>query len=529
MNSSDLIRMCAGLATVVASWALSSAVAAADLETAARGASIAGIEQAFAEHRYGVADLAGYYIERIGAIDHNGPALHAIIEINPDWASLARDLDNELQSGGRTIDKALLGVPIVLKDNIDTADRMHTTAGSLALLYSSPRRDAFIVRRLRAAGALILAKGNMDEWAGMRDFDSIGGWSGRGGQTHNPYNPARTPGGSSGGPAVAVAADLAAIAIGTDTTGSIIVPASMNGVVGIRPTVGLVSREGIVPIGASHDTAGPLARTVADAAALLTVIAGYDPDDPATARLKDQPPPDFRLALKADSLKGARIGVLREFIHPTVHMVFDQALAALRAQGAVLIDVAFPNKGKLDDDDETVQEYEFKDQIARYLATRRGPGPKNLAELIAFDSRHAAEEMPYFGQDVFTSSQNRGPLTDQAYRDAFERLRRLAGPEGIDAVLNKDHLDALVVSSADPARMIDYITGQHYSPGTGFTSTPAAAGYPIVSVPMGLVHGMPVGLSFVGTAWTESKLLGLAYAFEQATHARRPPGQGVAQ
>jgi len=291
-----------------------------------------------------------------------------------------------------------------------------------------------------------------------------------------------------------------------------------------------VSRSGIVPLAESQDTAGPMTRTVADAAALLTVIAAYDPNDPATAPLKERPPPDYRLALKADSLKGARIGVLRQYVYPRVDELFDRALATLRAQGAVLVDpVAFQNRGKYEDDDEVVEEYEFKDDIGRYLATRVGPGPKDLAGLIAFNTEHAAEEMPYFGQDVFTAAERRGPLTDQVYRDAHQRVRRLTGPEGIDAALNKDHLDALVVSSSGPAPLIDYIArgrpGRRHDPGSGFTRPPAAAGYPIVSVPMGLVHGLPVGLSFVGTAWSESRLIGLAYAFEQASHARRPPGQ----
>ncbi len=523
-----------GLLALVALCTLSPAVSAADMDAAVRDTSIAAIEQALAEHRYRVADLAAYYIARIGALNQNGPALRALLEINPDWQSLARGLDNELGDGDPTTRGMLFGVPVVLKDNIDTADRMRTTAGSLALLDSSPSRDAFIVRRLRAAGALILGKANMSEWAGMRDFNQTAGWTGRGGQTRNPYDPARSPGGSSSGSAVAVAADMSAVAIGTDTAGSIIGPASLNGLVGIRPTVGLVSRSGIIPIAESQDTAGPMTRTVADAATLLTILAGYDPDDPATARLKDRPPPDYRLALKTDSLKGARIGVLRDYVHPGVDEVFERALATLRAQGAVLVDpIAFPSAGKYEDDDETVEEYEFKEDIRRYLATRRGPGPRDLAGLIAFDTEHAADEMPYFGQDVFTASEQRGPLTDQAYRDAHQRVRRLTGPEGIDAALEKDHLDALIVSSAGPAPLIDYIAGGRprgrRDSGVGFTRPPAAAGYPIVSVPMGSVHGLPVGLSWVGTAWSEFQLIGFAYAFEQAAHARRPPGQGVVQ
>jgi amidase len=340
---------------------------------------------------------------------------------------------------------------------------------------------------------------------------------------------------------VAVAADLAEAALGTDTGGSIDGPASVNGVVGIRPTVGLVSRSGVIPISITRDTAGPLARTVADAAAVLTVIAGYDPDDPATLRLKDNPPPDFRQALKADNLKGARIGVLRQYagFDDAVDALLDRAIATLRAQGATVIDpVDIPTKaaidadfrkGKFDSDSEIVQETEFKAAIKTYLATRRGPGPKDLQGLIDFDNTHASQEMPYFGQDVFIHSQQRGPITDPGYLESLERARRLAGPDGIDAALGKDHLDALIAPTGGPAPMIDAISGGGGEGGGHFTELAAAAGYPRMSVPMGQVHGMPVGLEFVGTAWSEFKLIGLAYAYEQAAHARRPPGQGVVQ
>jgi len=495
---------------------------------AAHDVSIAGIEQAYANHRYTVTDLARFYVGRIGAIDQHGPALHAIIEINPDWARLAHDFDNDLKSSPPGSSKPLFGVPVALKDNIDTADRMHTTAGSLALVDSSPQRDAFIVRKLRAAGAFIFAKANLSEWAGQRSNYAAAGWTARGGQTRNPYDPARSPAGSSSGSAVAVAADMSAVAIDTDTGGSIAGPASVNGVVGMRPTLGLVSRSGIIPIAASYDTAGPLTRTVTDAAAVLTVIAGYDPDDPATSRLKDQPPPDFRDALKTDSLKGARIGVLRQYagFNPAVDELFAHALAALAAQGAVLVDpVNIATKGKFEDDTDYVEEFEFKDGIAKYLATRRGPGPKDLAGLIAFNAQHAAEEMPYFGQDEFIASERSGPLTDSKYQEVLERTKRMAGPEGIDAALGKDQLDALIAPTGGLAPLIDYIAGNHGGGGGRFTELAAAAGYPRITVPMGLVHGMPVGITFVGTAWSDFKLVGFAYAYEQASHARRPPGE----
>ena len=514
----------------------------ADLEDVARDATVAGIEQSLARHDYSVTELAAFYVARIGAIDQGGPLLHSIIEINPNWRNLASHMDRELEGGAPAAHPVLFGVPIVLKDNIDTADRMQTTAGSLALLGSLPQRDAFIVRRLRSAGALILGKTNMSEWAGMRAFDQTPGWSGRGGQTRNPYDPARNPGGSSSGSAVAVAADLAALAIGTDTEGSISLPASVNGVVGIRPTIGLVSRSGIIPISVSYDTAGPLARTVADAAAVLTVIAGYDPDDPATAPLKDAPPPDYRRALKADCLDGARIGVLREYadVHPAVVALLDRAIATLRARGATIVDpVNIPTKpdidrdfrahGESNNDTEIVQETEFKHGIERYLAMRRGRGPKDLRQLIDFDDEHAAQEMPYFGQDVFIASQKRGSIDDPVYRAALERSRRLAGPEGIDMALARDHLDALIAPTAGPASPIDYHGADTDLGDEHFMVLASAAGYPRVSLPMGQIHGLPVGITLIGTAWSEFKLVGLAYAFEQAAHARRPPGQGVVQ
>jgi amidase len=536
------IRIGLSLIGLAVSWATSATASGVDMDGVACDTSIAAIEQALSDQGYTVTDLAGYYVRRIGVIDQNGPALHSIVEVNPDWKSLARDMDKELKSRAPSAAQPLFGIPVVLKDNIDTADRMQTTAGSLALLGFSPERDAFIVRRLRAAGALILGKANMSEWAGMRDFNQTAGWAARGGQTRNPYDPSRSPGGSSSGSAVAVAADLTAAAIGTDTGGSISLPASADGVVGIRPTVVLVSRSGIIPISSSYDTAGPLTRTVADAATVLTVISGYDPDDPATARLNGEPPPDFRLALKANSLLGARIGVLREYAHydRTVVELFDRAIATLRARGAIVIDpVSIPTKGAIDDDfqangesnndTEIVQETEFKDGIKRYLVTRHGPGPKDLDGLIDFDNEHAAEEMPYFGQDVFTASQKRGPITDKVYRDALERTRRRAGLEGIDAALGKDHLDALIAPTAGPAAVIDHLySGVGVDEGH-FMMLAAAAGYPRVTVPMGQIHGLPLGITFVGTAWSEFRLIGLAYAFEQAAHARRPPGQGVIQ
>jgi len=467
-----------------------------------------------------VRELARQYLGRIAAIDAAGPALHSVIEVNPDAMKVAAALDSQ-----HAPHPPLFGVPMLLKDNIDTGDRMATTAGSLAMTGFKPAvRDAFIAGRLRAAGALFLGKTNLSEWANFRSTRSSSGWSGRGGQTRNPYALNRNPCGSSSGSGAAVAAGLAVVAIGTETDGSIVCPSSINGLVGIKPTVGLVSRRGIIPISASQDTAGPMARTVTDAALVLTVIAGYDPEDPATLPLKDRAPVDYTHFLDANSLKGVRIGVLRHNagFHEKVDAVFEQALAALRARGAVLVDPAdIPTADKLDADEQVVLEYEMKDGLNRYLATRQGEGPRTLAELITYNQQHAATEMPYFAQELFLRSNARGSLSDLAYVEAHVRAKKLAGPEGIDAALAKDHLDALVAPTQGPAWTTDLINGDHFL--GGVSSPSAVAGYPHVTVPMGLVEGLPVGLSFVGTAWSEGKLISYAYAFEQATHARRAP------
>ena len=481
---------------------------------------IAQLQRGFASGTAGVTLIESHYEARVRALDWSGPGLHSVLELNPDAPAIARRL-----SGGKAPHGLLYGVPVLLKDNIDTADRMHTTAGSLALMGSRPPRDAFLVRRLRAAGAVILGKANLSEWANFRSRHSSSGWSARGGQTRNPYVLDRNPCGSSSGSAVAVAEDLTTVAVATETDGSIVCPASINGIVGLKPTVGLVSRSGIIPISATQDTAGPVARTVTDAAILLSALAGYDPDDPATAPLKDRPPPDYRTALRADSLRGVRIGVLREFagFSDDVDAHFERALEKLRALGAVLVDpVTIATKGRFDDDELTVLQYEFKDGINRYLGLRLGSGPRSLAELIAFNSTHQPQEMPWFGQDQFLDSQRAGSLTDQHYLDARERARRLAGAEGIDATLAKDRLDVLVAPTAGPAWVTDPVDGDHFI-GGDISSPPAVAGYPHITVPMQPVHGLPVGLSFVGPAWSEAALIGYAYAFEQATHHRTSP------
>ncbi len=481
--------------------------------------SVAQVQTALMTHRTTVAAMAQHYLQRIEALDTHGPALHSIIQINPDAAALAAQLDAAPGTG------ILFGVPIVLKDNIETADGMLTTAGSLALVDSKPKRDAFIVRRLRASGALILAKTNLSEWANFRSSRSTSGWSGRGGLTRNPYDTTRNACGSSSGSAVAVAADLAVLAVGTETDGSVVCPASFNGLVGIKPTVGLVSRSGIIPISVKQDTAGPMARSVADAAALLTVLAGYDPDDAATAPLKDAPPPDYRKFLDAGALRGKRIGVVRKLagFDNEVDAVFDRALLVLKARGAIVVDpVELPNADKLSADELTAMLYEFKDGLNRNLAARVGGSPHSLAELIEWNKAHAAREMYWFPQDILVDAQAKGPLTDAAYLQAREKVRRLAGKEGIDAALAHDHLDALVAPTGGPTFVSDLVNGDHIL-GGGIISPPAIAGYPHITVPMGQVHGLPVGLSFVASAFSEPTLIGIAYAYEQASHARRPP------
>ncbi|HEX7916127.1 amidase [Rudaea sp.] len=466
--------------------------------------------------------LAQQHLDRIAAIDKAGPAINAVIELNPDALAIADRLDAARKSG--KVYSPLHGIPVLIKDNIDTADRMHTTAGSLALADSIAAQDATVVAKLRAAGAVILGKTNLSEWANFRSNHSTSGWSGRGGLTKNPYALDRNACGSSSGTGAAIAANLAVAGIGTETDGSIVCPASANGIVGIKPTLGLVSRAGIVPIAHSQDTAGPMARSVADAAILLGAIAGSDSRDAAT-KDADKHRTDYTKALDAKSLHGARIGVVRQFtgFDPATEKLFDAAIARLKAAGAIVVDpVELPNLGKYDDDEGIVLQYEFKADINAYLA-QLAPGAKarSLADLIAFNEAHADGEMSWFGQETFEKSQKRGTLQDKEYLDALARSKRLAGPEGIDAALAKDHLDALIAPTSGPAWTTDLVNGDHFS---GSSSTPAAvAGYPAVTLPMGFVHHLPVGISFFGTAWSDAKLIGYAYAFEQATLARRPP------
>ena len=467
--------------------------------------------------------LTQRYLERIAQLDRQGPALHSVITINPDALALAAALDDErAQAGARG---PLHGIPVLLKDNIDTADRQPTTAGSLALAGTIARHDAFLVEKLRAAGAIILGKANLSEWANFRSTHSVSGWSSVGGQVRNPYALDRNPCGSSSGSAVAVAANLCAAAVGTETDGSIICPAHINGIVGLKPTVGLVSRAGVVPIAHSQDTAGPMARTVTDAAILLGAMVGVDPADPATAASAGHSFDDYTQFLTPAGLRGARLGIARNFFghNPRVDQLIEAAIETMRQLGAEIVDPAnLETVPALEGPELTVLLHEFKAGLNAYLAGR-GPDTtvRSLADVIAFNAGQAARVMPYFGQELLLLAESAGPLSDEAYLQALAESRRLARTEGLDKVLQAHHLDALVAPAGGPAWLTDYVNGDHYA---GGSSSPAAvAGYPSVTVPAGAVYGLPVGISFMAGAWQEPTLLKLAYAFEQATQARRPP------
>jgi amidase len=471
---------------------------------------------------YSSRSVTEMYLARIEAVDRQGPALRSVIELNPEALAIADALDKERKERGPR--GPLHGVPVLIKDNIDTADRMATTAGSLALVGARPPEDAFLVTQLRRAGAVILGKTNLSEWANIRSNHSTSGWSARGGLTKNPYALDRNTSGSSSGSAAAVAANLCAAAVGTETDGSIVSPSSINGIVGIKPTVGLVSRTGVIPISHSQDTAGPMARTVRDAAILLEALAGIDTNDPATSRGRRRPV-DFTHHLTPDALKGARIGVVRKYFGflPAVDEVMKDALGALTAQGAVLVDPAdIATIGKFDDSETTVLRYELKADLNRYLA-RLGPSAPvhSLKEIIEYNERHASTEMPFFGQETFLKAEAKGPLSSKEYLSALQKNHQLARKEGIDEVMDRLKLDALVAPTDGPAWVTDLITGDHY---IGGSSTAAAvAGYPSITVPAGFVFGMPVGISFFGRAWSEASLIRLAFAYEQSTKARRRP------
>jgi len=485
-------------------------------------ATIDGLREKLASGEETARSLAEKYRARIEALDRKGPDLRSVLEINPDALSIAEALDAERKAKGPR--GPLHGIPILVKDNVGTADRMSTAAGSLALEGVAPKEDSFAARRLREAGAVILGKTNLSEWANFRSTHSSSGWSGRGGQCRNPYALDRNPSGSSSGSAAAVSANLAAAAVGTETDGSIVSPASACGLVGVKPTLGLVSRAGIVPIAHSQDTAGPMARTVRDAACLLAAMAGADPADPGTRTAPFRA--EALLSLDPSAIRGARLGVVRKSIfehNAATDRVAEAAFAALKELGAVLVDPA--DIPTIDDFGKTELEvllYEFKADLNAWLAALGPRAPvRTLAELIAWNEKHRDREMPYFGQELFEKAEAKGPLTDAAYRDALAADVQNARAKGIDAAIAKDRLDALICPTGGPAWTTDLVNGD--GNGWGSSTVPAVAGYPHVTVPMGFVFGLPVGLSFFAGEWSEPRLLSYAYAFERATGHRRPP------
>ena len=463
--------------------------------------------------------LTQAYLDRIAAIDDAGPRLDAVIEINPSALADAGRLDRERQSG--TVRGHLHGVPVVIKDNIDIAG-MVNSAGSLALADHRPKQDAFLVGRLRDAGVVILAKTNLSEWANLRSTRSTSGWSSRGGQTKNPYVLDRNPCGSSSGTGAAIAASLAAVGVGTETDGSILCPSAVNGIVGLKPTVGLVSRSGIIPISATQDTAGPMARTVADAALLLNALAGVDAGDDATQARDRSVPPDYTQFLAPDALKGKRLGLLRQAMgyHPDVDALTDKAMAAIKGAGAEIVDVRIPTYEQWNGPELEVLLYEFKDGVNRYLKNSGAPH-QSLADIIAFNRANAATVMPFFGQELFERAQAKGPLTEAAYLEAKARARRLAGPEGLLAALERGKLDALIAPTVSPAWPTDYVLGDHFV-GAGY-GIAAVAGTPSLTVPIGDARGLPIGLTFMGRAYSEPELIGYGFALERLIGARKPP------
>ncbi len=490
--------------------------------------TITDLQDGMKSGQFTARSLVEKYLARIDEIDtphkdNHGPAVNAVIELNPDALAIADALDQEHKSKGPR--GPLHGIPVLIKDNIDTADRMMTTAGSLALVGSKPPKDSFVAQKLRAAGAVILGKTNLSEWANIRSSHSTSGWSGRGGLTKNPYALDRNPCGSSSGTGAGISANLAVAGIGTETDGSIVCPSSSNGLVGIKPTVGLVSRSGIIPISHSQDGAGPMCRTLRDAAILLGALTGNDPDDPATAASAGKSQTDYTQYLDSNGLKGARIGVARKYFgfSDTVDALMEESLAVMKQHGATLVDPAdIPTLGKFDDSELLVFMYELKADLNAYLA-RLGPGAPvhTLQEIIEFNDRNRQKEMPYFGQDLFLKAQSKGPLTDKEYVDALARNHQLARTEGIDAVMDKFHLDALVAPTGGPAWLTDLVNGDHVAGGS--SNAAAVAGYPNINVTAGFLSGLPVGISFFGRAWSEPTLIKLASGFENATKARQAP------
>ncbi|HUF17953.1 MAG TPA: amidase, partial [Thermoanaerobaculia bacterium] len=487
--------------------------------------SIAQLQEAMSSGRLGARQIAEMYLARIEEVDspRGSVGLNAMMELNPDAIAIADQRDRERKEG--FLRGPLHGIPIIIKDNIDTADRMRTSAGSLALAESIAKDDAYIVRRMREAGAVLLGKTNLSEWANFRSTRSTSGWSARGGQTHNPYVLTRNPCGSSAGTGAAVAASLAAAGIGTETDGSVVCPSTSNGLVGLKPTLGLVSRSGIIPIAHSQDTAGTMTRTVSDAAILLSVITGIDARDPLTLASRTRRQHDYTKFLDANGLEGARIGVARQFFgfNPHVDQVMNDAIEVIRGLGATVIDPAnIETHGQFNASEYEVLLYEFKADLNAYLAGIDSKIPhRTLADLIRFNEENKDREMPFFGQEIFLMAEEKGPLTDRSYRDALAKNLRLTRKEGIDATLAKHGVDALISPTGSPAWPTDLINGDHFT--GGYSSASAVSGYPHITVPAGFVHELPVGLSFFAGAWSEPNLIRYAYAFEQATRARKAP------
>jgi amidase len=488
--------------------------------------TIDDLQKAFQSGQHSSRSVTEKYLARIYEIDKSGPTLNAIIELNPDALQIADALDQERKSKGPR--GPLHGVPVLIKDNIDTGDRMHTTAGSLALMDSHPSNDAFVAAQLRKAGAVILGKTNLSEWANIRSSHSTSGWSGRGGLTRNPYALDRNPCGSSSGTGAAVSASFCVAGVGTETDGSIVCPSSANGLAGLKPTVGLISRTGIIPISHTQDTSGPMARTVRDLAILLSAMAGPDAEDSATADARGQVHPDYTNFLDPAGLKGARLGVVRKYFgfSDAVDALMEKLLSDMKLAGAEIVDPAdIPTIGKFDETETTVFYYELKNDLAAYLGRRSGASSKtsikSLKDVIDFNERNRGREMPYFGQDFFLKSEQKGPLTSKEYLDALALNRQLSRAEGIDFIMDKFKLDALVAPTGGPAWLTDLVNGDH-APG-GSSSAAAVAGYPNINVTAGYLWGLPVGISFFGRAWSEPTLLKIAYSFEQLTKARQKP------
>ena len=485
--------------------------------------TIKDLQSAMTSGKYSAHSLVRKYQDRIDDVDKHGPAINSVIELNPDALAIATELDRERK--GRGPRGLLHGIPVLIKDNIDTHDRMTTTAGSLALSGSIPPQDSFVAKKLRDAGAVIVGKTNLSEWANFRSSHSTSGWSGRGGQTKNPYVLDRNPCGSSSGTGAAIAANLVTIGVGTETDGSVVCPSNANSLVGIKPTLGLISRAGIVPIAHSQDTAGPMCRTVIDAAILLGTLAGIDPRDGATRASAGKTMPDYTKFLDSNGFRNARIGVHRKAFgfNDATDKLLNDCIDLIKRGGATVIDPAnIPTQGKFDDTELEVLLYEFKADVNSYLASLGTRAPvKSLKGIIDFNEQHRDREMPYFGQDLFIKAQAKGPLSDKGYRAALARNQRMSRKEGIDFVMDKSRLDALIAPTGGPAWSTDWINGDHFT--GGYSTASAVAGYPHITVPAGYVFGLPVGISFFGRAWSEGTLIKFAYAFEQATRARRPP------